>query len=111
MSILNKLTKTLEVKQKYLLNRNKRITNDAYSSKPKKIKPSNQVTREKIDKESDNEREIKRQKVKNCKIYGEKYKRDCWQLKTEWFIYYNMGNIAVKYLENSSFGPFSSHNI
>ena len=75
---LSKLTKTLEDEQMCLSNENRGTANYAYSSKPKKAKPSEQIGRGGADKGSDNEEEIKRQKVKKCKTCGGKHKGDCW---------------------------------
>ena len=62
----------------YLSNENRGTVNYTYSSKLKKTKPSEQVGRGGADKKSDNEEEIKRQKVKKCKTCGRKHKGDYW---------------------------------
>ncbi len=102
LSTLSKLTKALEDEQLRLSNKNRRIANYACSSKTKKAKPSEQREKRRIGKGYDNEGEKKRQEMKECKTYGGKYHGDCWHLKTECFIYHNMGHIATKCPKKSS---------
>ncbi len=90
-----------------LSNENRGKANYACSSKPKKAKPSEQGGKEGTEKGSDNEGEKKRQEVKGGKICGGKHLRDCWHLKTECFICYNVGHIAANWPEKSS-NPTSS---
>lgn len=62
----------------HLSNNNRRTANYAYSFKPKKVKSSEQKGRRKTKKRFNNEEDKKRQEMKECKIYREKYLRKCW---------------------------------
>lgn len=95
--VLSEQTTSLKDEQMRLLNKNKKIANYAHSLKHKKSKPSEQKEKGGRDKEFDNEREIKKQKVKICKTSRKKCKKNCWHLKIECFICYKMRHVVAKY--------------
>lgn len=100
--ILSELTKALENEQLHLSNENKRITNYAYSSKPKKTKPSEQKKRRGTKKKFDNEKNKKKSEVKEYKICGGKHLGNYWHLNSKYYICHNVGHIVAKYPKKSS---------
>ena len=107
---LSELTKTLEDEQMRLSNENRETANYACSSKPKKAKLSEQVRRGEANKRFDNKGEIKWQEVKKYKTGKSKYKKNCCQLKTKYFICHKAGHFAAECPENYSSGLFFSCN-
>ena len=87
------------------------MANYAHSSKLRRIEPSKQIKRRKSDKWSDNKGKIKKQKAKSIKHIEKNIKKTVLQLKTKYFISYNMGYITSKCSKKSSSRPFFLHNI
>lgn len=70
---LSELTKILEDKQMRFSNKNRKIINYAYSSKPEKRKLSEQGRKGDMEKRLDNKGENKKQEVKECKTGKRKH--------------------------------------
>ena len=106
---LSELTKTLENKWICLSNENKSTANFTRSSKSK-LKSNGQENRKDTEKSFQLNSDKKKQENKQCLTCERKHQGDCWKLRTECFVCYNVGDIVSKYSEkstNTSVSPLS----